>query len=137
SFSYSGVGPISSSAGTFFRQPLPVPILPLRGSPYVRSNWVHPASYPVLQDRPFPKSFKLDPNRRYAWRDVLTELSGTLDLPTCSDDYSFTPEPQSRSFNYMLNDPAPELTVPEFPDLSRLNLQDGRDAICRRSRYLG
>lgn len=136
SYSYSGVGPIRSGAATFLRQPLPTPILPARGNPYSRANWTRPATYATLQARPFPRSFTLDRSRRYSWRDLLGELAASLDISICSDDYSYSPEPQSRSFYFMLSDPAPELNVPELPDLSKVNLQDGLDAICRRYRYL-
>ncbi|HZO88539.1 MAG TPA: hypothetical protein VFB38_09380 [Chthonomonadaceae bacterium] len=98
-------------------------LLPVRGYPYKRQRGTQPPAYPDLERTPFPPEFKLDPNKTTTWTQVVAELSRHLSLPLFSDAFTFRFVPRQRD-------------SANLPDLSKLSLAEGLDALCSRYHYL-
>jgi hypothetical protein len=114
-----GLGGGSYAGAQFDAVPRPSEsLLPVRGNPYAQKPHARPPVYPEMEQAAFPKEFHLT-DKTYAWSQVMEELSKYVSLPLFSDDYAAEPTPDEHGDAVL-------------PDLSKLSLAAGLDALCKR-----
>jgi hypothetical protein len=100
-----------------------VELLPVRGSPYERRPDGQVPVYRELEGKPFPAAFRLEAGKRLRWAEIIARLAPLLGMPLFSDDYSAAPTPSERGGK-------------PLPDLSKLSLAEGLNALCDAYRCL-
>lgn len=124
SYGYSTEGSLGRWGGGDFRQvPSRPDVLPVRGNPYVKHVPGEKRPETDFDSVPFPANFKLTSHDTATWPDVLKELHRHLKQSLVSDDYQV----HSRAI---------DRRGTPLPDLRRLTLSQGLDAVCRHFRRL-
>jgi hypothetical protein len=114
-----GLGGAQAHAASFGAAARLPDVLPVRGNPYDPPS--APPAYPDLERTPYPREFR--PEAAAPWSQVLQELSRNVKLPIVSDDYAASPAPRDRSGS-------------PLPELAKLDLPAGLDALCEHYRCL-
>jgi hypothetical protein len=117
-----GEGGAEAYAATLPSAALGPEVLPVRGRPYTRRSRTAPV-YPDLVRRRFPPAMRRDNLKGLVWSQVVEKLADHLDTPLYSDDYVAMPRPEERGGR-------------PLPEIEKLDLPAGLDALCNHYGYL-